>query len=96
MTRDEILHVLSEHRDRLQEFGAVSIALFGSVARGEERAESDVDILVTFAVPPTFDQYMDLKFYLEDLLARPVDLVSVRALRPRVRERVERKAIRVP
>ncbi len=96
MGRDEILSILNEHRVELQAFGVGSIALFGSTARDEAGAASDVDILVEFDGPPSFGQFMDLKFYLEDLLGCPVDLVTRRALKPRLRNRVEEEAVIVP
>lgn len=54
-----------------------------------------MDLLVDFDGPPAFDLYMDTKFYLEDLLGRRVDLVTVGGLKPRVRPFVERELIRV-
>lgn len=78
-----------------QRFGVRHLAVFGSVARGQARHDSDVDVLVTFEGPADFDRFMDLKFYLEELLGRPVDLVTRRALRPELREGIEREAIRV-
>jgi uncharacterized protein len=65
------------------------------VARDEARADSDVDLLVELEAPVTFDRYMDVKFYLEDLLAKPVDLVTALSLKPQLRAIVEREAIRV-
>ena len=68
MDRGENLRLLSEHRDELRKrFGVKSLAVFGSVARGEAGPDSDVDILVEFESSPGFDGYMALKFYLEDL-----------------------------
>lgn len=96
MGRDEILHILNEHRAELQRFGVGSLALFGSKARDEARIGSDVDILVEFDGPPSFGRFMDLKFYLEDILGCPVDLVTRRALKPRLRARVEEEAVHVP
>lgn len=95
MRREEALRLLAEHRQDLAEFGVVSLALFGSVARDEARPDSDVDVLVEFSRPATFDGYMGLKLYLEDLLGVRVDLVTTRALKPQVRPHVEREAIRV-
>ncbi|MFO8072579.1 MAG: nucleotidyltransferase family protein [Polyangia bacterium] len=71
------------------------LAVFGSVARGSDREGSDIDILVEFDRAPGFDAFMDLKYYLEDLLGVPVDLVTRKALRPRIRKHVEREAIDV-
>jgi len=96
MRRDDILQLLSEHRRELEHAGVRSLACFGSVARDEARADSDVDILVEFVDKPTFIRYMDLKFYLEELLGRRVDLVTRNALRPRLRATVEREAVYVP
>ncbi len=75
--------------------GVASLALFGSLARDEARAGSDADVLVTFSVPVTFDLFMDLKFFLEDLLGMPVDLGTAQSLRPRIRPAVEAEAIYV-
>jgi hypothetical protein len=96
MSRDEILQVLAEHREELKGFGVKSLALFGSVVRGEARPDSDVDILVEFEGPATFDRYMELKFFLEELLGRRVDLATRKALKPRLRPHVEREAVYVP
>ena len=96
MRKDEVLWRLREHRDELRKrFGVKSLAVFGSVARGEAGPESDVDILVEFEGRATFDRYMGLKFFLEDLLGRRVDLVTRKALKPRLRPYVEREAIYV-
>jgi uncharacterized protein len=94
-SRQEILDLLQEHQADLQRLGAKSLSLFGSVARDEAREDSDMDVLVEFDAPPTFRQYMRLKFYIEDLLGRKVDLVPERTLKPIVRPYVEREAIRV-
>jgi predicted nucleotidyltransferase len=96
MDRASILALLQEHRDVLAtRFGARHLALFGSAARDEMRPESDVDVLVDFDGPTTFDGYFDLKDYLEELLCRPVDLVTSKGLKPRARQHVERDLVRV-
>jgi predicted nucleotidyltransferase len=96
MTRAEIITVL---RDRLgevrQRFRVRSISLFGSVARGEARHDSDIDVLVVFEGKPTFDAFMDLQFYLEELLGMKVDLVTEDALRPRMRRAIEGELVDV-
>ena len=76
-------------------FGVRELAVFGSVARGEASARSDLDVLVDFEGPATFDGFMGLKFFLEDTLGVKVDLVTRGALKPRLRERVESEARRV-
>jgi predicted nucleotidyltransferase len=95
MRRDEVLAILQAHREDLRRLGVRSLSLFGSTARDEARPESDIDLLVEFADPATFDAFMDLKFYLEDLLGRRIDLVTSKALKPRIRPSVEREAILV-
>ena len=96
MDRASILALLQEHRDLIAtRFGARHLALFGSAARDELRPESDVDVLVDFDGPATFDGYFDLKDYLEGLLGRPVDLVTDKGLKPRARQHIERDLVRV-
>jgi uncharacterized protein len=67
-------------------FGIEKIGIFGSYIRGEERPDSDVDVLVSFRNGgETFDNYMDCKFYLEDLFGRDVDLVMDGAIKKRLK-----------
>jgi predicted nucleotidyltransferase len=95
MKRDEVLKLLIEHRKDLTRLGVKSLALFGSVARDESKPTSDVDLLVEFEGKATFDGYMGLKFFLEELLGCRVDLVTRKALKPRVRPYVEKEAVYV-
>lgn len=91
-----VLQLLAQHKPAMSErFGVLDLALFGSVARGQASARSDVDLLVRFDGPATSERYFGLMFYLEDLLGRPVDLVTDKALRPELRPHVERDAIHV-
>lgn len=90
LSRGEALAVLQEHRAALAEqFGVTDIKLFGSVARNQATANSDVDILVSFDGPANLDRIFDAQLYLEDLFGRPVDLVTYKELRPEVRPNVE-------
>jgi predicted nucleotidyltransferase len=93
--RDQVISLLSEQRSRIGQLGVKSLSVFGSVARGESRPESDVDVLVEFEGKATFDRYMELKFLLEDVLGTRIDLVTHKALRPEMRSRVEKEALRV-
>jgi len=79
-------------RELKRRFTVVRIGVFGSFARNEASPESDVDILVELA-EPTFDHYMDLKFMLEDLLQRPVDLVMADTLKPRLKPIIEQEVV---
>ena len=76
-------------------FSLRRLAVFGSVARGTESENSDVDILVEFDHTPGFDEFMDLKFYLEDLLGIRVDLVTTKAVRVSMKNAIEREAVNV-
>jgi predicted nucleotidyltransferase len=88
---DEILDFLKQHRQDIEaRFSVKRIGLFGSVLRGSAGDSSDVDILVELT-HPTFDHYMDLKFFLEDKLGRTVDLVLADSLKPRIKPIITRE-----
>ena len=96
MTRQEVLELMRANKPILAErFGVTGLALFGSFARDQTTDESDVDILVRFDAPATSRSYFGVQFYVEDLLARQVDLVTDKALRPELRPYVEREALSV-
>jgi uncharacterized protein len=95
MGREDVLALLKDHRNEIETFGVESLRLFGSVARGEASADSDVDLLVRFRGTPTFSGYMKLRIFLEDLLGSKVDLITESGLREAVRPFVEKDAIRV-
>ena len=96
MTKDRALSLLRAHKSALAErFGVTDLALFGSTARDDAAESSDVDILVRFDRPTEWRRFFGVQHYLEDLLGRPVDLVTDSALRPELRPYVEREAIRV-
>ncbi|RZB32553.1 MAG: uncharacterized protein SRB2_04118 [Desulfobacteraceae bacterium Eth-SRB2] len=81
--------IQSELADR---FTVQRIGVFGSFAKGDEGPESDVDIIVELA-EATFDHYMDLKFRLEEVLKRPVDLVMADTVKPRIKPIIEREIV---
>ena len=88
-----ILNQISALRQELSErFTVVRIGVFGSCARGDDSPESDVDILVELS-EPTFDHYMDLKFRLEEVLGRPVDLVMADTVKPRLKPIIEQEVV---
>jgi predicted nucleotidyltransferase len=78
-----------------QRFSVKTLAIFGSIVRDEAVDESDIDVLVVFEQKASFDLFMDLKFYLEDLLGTKVDLVTDKALRLQVRNAIEQELIDV-
>ncbi len=94
--RSTILQILTDHHEEmLRRFNIKRLALFGSAARDELREDSDVDVLVEFIAPATFDGYFGLKDYLEELLGRPVDLVTEKGLKPRARRDIEKDLVNV-
>ena len=94
-SREAILQVLAENRERIRGFGVRTLALFGSAARGDAQDDSDLDFLVEFE-QKTFDNYMGLKELLESLFGCRVDLVLRSALKPRLREPILSSAIHAP
>ncbi|MGD8667931.1 MAG: nucleotidyltransferase family protein [Desulfobacterales bacterium] len=88
-----VLSILKEKQSEIAgRFSVRRIGLFGSFARGEAGPDSDVDILVEFN-KPTFDNYMDLKFYLEEVLNHPVDLVIHDTVKPRLKPIIEKEVV---
>ena len=86
-TAQSILDTLAQHRDELRGMGVRKIGLFGSYRRGTPTASSDIDFLVTLK-ESSFDAYMDIKFFLEDLFQCKVDLVLEKTLKPRLRPHI--------
>ncbi|NPV58560.1 MAG: nucleotidyltransferase family protein [Actinobacteria bacterium] len=89
----EILQKIAAALPELAErFSVERIGIFGSYARGDEKQDSDIDIIVELA-EPTFDNYMELKFELEEMLQRQVDLVMADSIKPRLKPIIEKEAI---
>ncbi|MGJ3249632.1 MAG: nucleotidyltransferase family protein [Elainellaceae cyanobacterium] len=95
MNRNEILSAILEHEQTLREMGVKSLDLFGSVARDEASVESDIDLLVEFEETGGFFQLFRVKYYLEDLLGRTIDLGTANALREHAQESALKESIRV-
>ncbi len=82
-TKNDVFNALVENRSRLAALGVRRIGLFGSYVRGEQRPDSDIDLLVEFdPSQKTFDNFMELAFFLEETLQHTVELVTVEALSP--------------
>lgn len=96
MKRADALEILTKCKPSLvKQFGVTRLALFGSIARDTANVESDIDILVAFDGPATSARYFGVQFCLEDLFARPIDLVTEKALRAELRPFIEREAVQV-
>ncbi|BAZ78853.1 DNA polymerase subunit beta [Cylindrospermopsis raciborskii S07] len=95
MNREYLINFLKQNLTTIKSYGVTSLALFGSYARDEAKTTSDIDLLVEFQGKVTFDEYMDLKFFLEDNLSLSVDLVTKKMLKPQIIDAVEKDAIYV-
>ncbi len=84
--REEILHVAAKH-------GARNVRVFGSIARGDDDEQSDIDLLVEFESGRSLLDHAALWLELQQLLGRKVDVVSDRGIKPRMRDRVLREAV---
>jgi predicted nucleotidyltransferase len=83
LTYDMILRKIERNMGKIRKYGIKKIGLFGSYVRNEQCMESDIDILVEFEKgKKTFDNYMELKFFLEDLFKCKVDLVTTKSIKP--------------
>ena len=82
-TKQDILNVLQENRSRLRALGVRRIGVFGSFVRGEQRSDSDIDLLVEFEPQrKTFDAFMEISFLLEESLQHKVELITIESLSP--------------
>jgi len=96
MQRDKVITALREYKPELRAAGIVRLSLFGSTARDEARAESDIDLLAAFDATHEFSllDIIRLENRLADLLGQPVDLIEEGTLRPRARQSVSREVVR--
>lgn len=82
-TKQDIFTIFNRNRSSLKGMGVKKIGLFGSFVRGEQGSDSDIDLLVIFEPGrKNFDTFMELSFFLEDLLQRKIELVTVESLSP--------------
>jgi uncharacterized protein len=95
MKRAETLKIVHLHQSQLKQLGVKSLNLFGSVARDQAHAQSDIDILVELDEPVGFFEFFQIKHYLEELLQSPIDLGTVDALKEHLRQPILEEAIRV-
>lgn len=90
--KDEVLKKIEVNLPEIRErFGIDTIGIFGSVARGEDSPNSDIDVLYTFqdGKTPGMIKYMDTIEYLENLFGRKIDFVSIEYMKPYLRPYVE-------
>ena len=81
-----ILRKIEENIDVIKSYGVKRIGVFGSYIKGKQKPDSDIDVLVEFEKDKkTFDNYMELKFFLEELLKNKVDLVISESIKPELK-----------
>ena len=96
LNQEIILKKIEQNSDVLRKLSVLKLALFGSYAQNEETTQSDIDFFVEFEEgKKNFDNYMDLKFFLEDLFNVPIDLVTEPAIRPEWRQNIIRSLVHV-
>lgn len=95
-TKEEILGKLSASKQEIKaKYKVKEIGVFGSVIRGELSEDSDIDILVEFEEPIGFFKFLELEEYLEARLGRKVDLVSKKALKPRIGSYILKEVLKI-
>jgi predicted nucleotidyltransferase len=94
MRRTEALRIIAEHEAELRDLGVRSLSIFGSVARDEAGAGSDIDVLVEFDRPVGFFHLFDVQEQLELFLGCKVDLVTPGGLRPELKQVILAEAVR--
>jgi len=89
LTKNDIVKTIRENMEEIKGYGIRKIGIFGSAVTGSSTERSDIDILVEFQKDKkAFDNYMELKFFLEHLFNRKVDLVIKDALKSRIKDNV--------
>lgn len=96
MNLEEIKRKIDEHKPFLEkEFKVKSISVFGSYLRGELTKKSDIDILVEFYDIIDLFKFVELEYFLSDILGRKVDLVMKDTLKPRIKDRILKEAVTI-
>ena len=90
LSKIEIERALRNHADTLRGYSVKWLGLFGSYVKGAAREDSDIDLLVEFE-KLSFDNYMGLRIFLEDLFEKKIDLVISNSVKPRLRPRIEKE-----
>ena len=92
----EIKKILADHKEEFgQRYKVKEIGIFGSVVRGEQKKKSDIDILVEFESPIGLFKFLELEEYMGDLLDTKVDLVSKKALKPRIGKHILQEVLKI-
>ncbi|HEC68045.1 MAG TPA: nucleotidyltransferase [Candidatus Desulfofervidus auxilii] len=82
-TKENVLELIRSNQDKIRSYGVRKLGLFGSFVRDKQKPESDIDLLVEFQQDKkSFDNFIQLAFFLEEILERRVELITIDALSP--------------
>lgn len=91
-TKKDIFSLIHHYPDKIKSFGVKKLGLFGSFVRNEQKVDSDIDLLVEFEEgQKTFDNFIQLSFWLEEMLKWPVELVTVESVSPYFRPHISQE-----
>jgi hypothetical protein len=89
----DIIEILKKHKDIIQKkYTVKKIGIFGSYAKGTQKKSSDIDILVELETP-TYNNFINLAFYLEELYGKKIDLITMKGLSPYIFPYVEKEVV---
>jgi predicted nucleotidyltransferase len=90
------IDILKKNKGNIKkQFGVKQIGIFGSIARGTAKRGSDIDVLVEFERTVDFFEFIDLKEFLESIFKRNVDLVTKKALKPLIKDKILNEVVYV-
>jgi len=96
-TKEQILSLIQEHQSQIRSLGVKKLGLFGSFVRRQQDSDSDVDVLVEFeSGRKTFDNFIQVALFLEELFDRRVELITPEALSPYIGPHILREVEYVP
>lgn len=94
MTIENIREIIDKNKKTLEgKYKIKSIGIFGSMARGEDETDSDVDILIEFNESPDIFQFIELEGFLGKLIGMKVDLVTRKALKSQIKDKILKEAV---
>ena len=97
MNKESIYHILSQNRATIKSYGISTLGIFGSYVRGEQTSESDIDLFVEFEKgKKSYRQYINLVYFLEDLLKKQVDVLTSKSISPLFKEQIKKEMTYVP
>jgi predicted nucleotidyltransferase len=95
LSTKDLTNTLKKNESKLKALHVKQLFVFGSFAKGSAKPGSDIDFLVEFSKPVSMFEFLDLKYFLEDIFSSEVDLATEKALHPRLKDHILKEAIRV-